>query len=83
MAKWDIELPVLLRENSVRTMFSSIVNSGATRYGMGWVIDRRGGQDFVWSNGEISGYRAMNALLPQKQVAVIVFSNVDSLHAAR
>ncbi len=80
VAKWDIELPVLLRENSVRTMFSSIVNSGATRYGMGWVVDRRGGQDFVWSNGEISGYRAMNALLPQKQVAVIVFSNVDSLH---
>ena len=31
---------------------------------MGWVIDRRGGKDFVWSNGEISGYRAMNALLP-------------------
>ncbi len=81
IAKWDIEMPVLLRENSVRAMFSSVVNGGATQYGMGWVIDRRGGAQFVWSNGEISGYRAMNALLPDRQVAVIVFSNADSLHS--
>jgi CubicO group peptidase (beta-lactamase class C family) len=79
LAKWDIEMPVLLRVDSVRTMFTPSASAGATHYGMGWVIDRRGGKEFVWTNGEISGYRAMNALLPEQQVGVIVLSNVDSL----
>ncbi|HEY2477090.1 MAG TPA: serine hydrolase domain-containing protein [Candidatus Cybelea sp.] len=80
LAKWDIEMPILLRVDAVRTMFAPTTNSGPTRYGMGWVIDRRGGKDFVWSNGEISGYRAMSALLPQQHVGVIVLSNADSFH---
>jgi hypothetical protein len=70
----------LLRVDAVRTMFAPVANNGPTRYGMGWVIDRRGGKDFVWSDGDIAGYRATNALLPQQHVAVIVFSNADSLH---
>ena len=68
LAKWDIEMPILLRVDAVRTMFAPAASSGPTRYGMGWVIDRRGGKDFVWSNGEISGYRAMSALLPEQHV---------------
>jgi CubicO group peptidase (beta-lactamase class C family) len=80
LAKWDIAMPILLRVDAVRTMFAPVANNGPTRYGMGWVIDRRGGKDFVWSDGDIAGYRATNALLPQQHVAVIVFSNADSLH---
>ncbi|HEX4013701.1 MAG TPA: serine hydrolase domain-containing protein [Candidatus Cybelea sp.] len=82
LAKWDIEMPILLRVDAVRTMFTPAGSSGPTRYGMGWVIDRRGGKDFVWSNGEISGYRAMSAVLPEQHVGVIVFSNADSFHGA-
>lgn len=78
LAKWDIEMPVLLRVDAVRTMFTPGLNNG--NYGMGWVIDRRGGKLFVWANGEISGYRAFNALLPDTHVGVIVLSNSDSLH---
>jgi D-alanyl-D-alanine carboxypeptidase len=80
LVKWDIEMPVLLRVDSVRTILTPGTTAGATHDGMGWVVDRRGGQEFDWSNGEISGYRAMNALLPEQHVAVIVFSNADSLH---
>jgi CubicO group peptidase (beta-lactamase class C family) len=80
LAKWEIEMPVLLRVDAIRTMFSPVASGGPTHYGMGWVIDRRGGKAFVWANGEISGYRAMNALLPEQQAGVIVFSNADSLH---
>jgi D-alanyl-D-alanine carboxypeptidase len=80
LAKWDVEMPVLLRVDAVRTIFTPSGSQGATHDGMGWVVDRRGGKDFVWSNGEISGYRAMNGLLPDDHVAVIVFSNADSLH---
>jgi D-alanyl-D-alanine carboxypeptidase len=80
LTKWSIEMPVLLRIDAVRTMFAPTANNGPTHYGMGWVIDRRGGKDFMWCNGEISGYRAMIATLPEQHVGVIVFSNVDSLH---
>jgi len=80
LAKWDIAMPILLRVDAVRTMFAPVSNNGPTRYGMGWVIDRRFGKDFVWSDGDIAGYRAMNALLPEQHVGVIVFSNADSVH---
>ena len=80
LAKWDIEMPILLRDVAVGKMFSPSASSGPAHYGMGWVIDRRGGKDFVWSDGEISGYRAMNALLPEQHVGVMVFSNADAFH---
>jgi D-alanyl-D-alanine carboxypeptidase len=82
LAKWDIEMPILLRVDAVRTLFTPGGNVGPTKYGMGWVIDRRGGKEFVWTNGEISGYRAMNALLPDQHIGVMVFSNADSLHGS-
>jgi CubicO group peptidase (beta-lactamase class C family) len=78
LAKWDIEMPILLRVDAVRTMFTPVGRVGPTQYGMGWVIDRRGGKPFMWYNGDIAGYRAMNALLPEQHVAVIVLSNADS-----
>jgi CubicO group peptidase (beta-lactamase class C family) len=80
LAKWDIEMPILLRVDAVRTMFSASGAPGPTQYGMGWVIDRRGGKLFTWYDGEIAGYRAMNALLPDDHVAVIVLTNADSFH---
>lgn len=78
LAKWDVEMPVLLRVDAVRTVFTPGASIGPTSYGMGWVIDHRDGKEFVWSNGEIQGYRALNALLPTEHVGVIVFSNADS-----
>jgi CubicO group peptidase (beta-lactamase class C family) len=81
LAKWDIEMPILLRDDAVRTMFTPVGRVGPTQYGMGWVIDRRGGKQFVWYNGDLNGYRAMNAVLPTEHVAVIVFSNADTSNA--
>lgn len=78
LAKWDIEMPVLLRVDAVRTMFTPPTTAGQTHYGMGWVVDRRAGQEFVWTDGSLPGYRALNALLPNQHVGVIVFSNADA-----
>jgi D-alanyl-D-alanine carboxypeptidase len=82
LAKWDIEMPVLLRVDAVRDMFTPSGAPGAQAYGMGWVVDQRDGLRYIWRNGEISGYHAMNALLPDNHVAVIVLTNTDSLHSA-
>lgn len=79
LAKWDIGMPLLLNVDSVRSMWSASSAKGLP-YGMGWVIDQRGGQRFVWHNGEVAGYHAMNALLPDQHIAVIVLANCDGLH---
>lgn len=81
LAKWDVGLPLVLNVDSVRAMWSASGAPGGMAYGMGWVIDQRGGQRYVWHNGELAGFHAMNALLPDQHVAVIVLSNADSLHA--
>lgn len=81
LAKWDIEMPVLLRVDAERSMFTASGAPGAQAYGMGWVVDQRDGKRYIWHNGELSGYHAMNALLPDDHIAVIVLTNVDSLRS--
>lgn len=77
LAKWDIGMPLLLRVDAVRDMYTTSDVTGAT-YGLGWTIDSRGGKRYVWQNGEIPGYHAMNALLPDDHIAVVVFTNTDA-----
>ena len=79
IAKWDIDMPVLLRDNAVRDMFTSSGASGPVQYGLGWTIDARDGKRYIWHNGDIPGYHAMNALLPDDHIAVIVLANADDM----
>ncbi|HTX57261.1 MAG TPA: serine hydrolase domain-containing protein [Candidatus Acidoferrales bacterium] len=81
LAKWDIGMPLLLRVDAMREMFTPSDAPGAMRYGLGWVIDQRSGKRYIWHNGEIGGYHAMNAVLPDDHVAVIVLANVDALRS--
>ena len=82
LAKWDIGMPLLLRVDAVRDMFTASSVSGST-YGLGWTIDSRGGKRYVWQNGEIAGFHAMNAMLPDDHIAVIVLTNTDAERSAR
>ncbi|MGZ3521455.1 MAG: serine hydrolase domain-containing protein [Vulcanimicrobiaceae bacterium] len=81
LAKWDIGFPLLLNVDSVSAMWTPSGAPGPMAYGMGWVIDQRGGHRYIWHNGQISGYHAMNALLPDDHIAVIVLTNVDQLNS--
>jgi len=78
LAKWDIGLPLLLNVDSVRDMWTPSGLPGAVPYGMGWVVDQRGGQRYVWQNGQVAGFRSFNGLLPDEHLAVIVLANADS-----
>lgn len=75
LAKWDIGLPLLLRVDAEREMFTASNASGPQHAGLGWVVDSRDGEPYYWQNGELSGFNAMNALIPQEHVAVIVLAN--------
>ncbi len=81
LAKWNTEMPVLLRVDAVRSMFTPSGAPGAQAYGMGWVVDQRDGLRYLWRDGAISGYHAMNALLPDNHLAVIVLTNTDDFHS--
>jgi D-alanyl-D-alanine carboxypeptidase len=81
LAKWDIGMPLLLRIDAERDSFTPSGVPGPTQYGLGWVIDQRAGKRYIWHNGELAGYGAMNALLPDDHVAVIVLTNADSFHS--
>lgn len=83
LSKWDIELPVLVRVDAERAMLTPSGTVGPSRYGMGWVIDQRGGKNFVWYAGQIPGYQAFNAMLPDDHIAVIVLANADAFHGGR
>ncbi len=81
LSKWDIGMPLILDVNSVSAMWTPSGAPGELQYGMGWVIDQRDGHRYIWHNGEIAGYHAMNALLPDDHIAVVVLSNADSLNS--
>ncbi len=83
LAKWDIGLPLLLRVDAEREMFTAANVPGPNRYGLGWVIDQRDGKRYIWQDGEIAGFHAMNALLPDDHIAVIVCANTDSFASGR
>ncbi|MDE2481642.1 MAG: beta-lactamase family protein [bacterium] len=80
LAKWDIGLPLLLRVDAERAMFTPANVPGPNRYGLGWVIDERDGKRYIWQDGEIAGFHSMNALLPDDHIAVIVLANTDAAH---
>jgi CubicO group peptidase (beta-lactamase class C family) len=79
LAKWDVGMPVLMRVDAVRNMFTASGAPGAQSYGMGWVVDQRNGKRYIWHNGELGGYHSMNALLPDDHIAVIVLANADDI----
>jgi D-alanyl-D-alanine carboxypeptidase len=79
LAKWDIGMPLLLRVDAVRAMFTPSGVPGPTSYGLGCMIDQRNGKTFIWHNGQIPGYYAMNAFLPDEHIAVIVLANTDAM----
>lgn len=80
VAKWDIEMPILLRVNAVRTMFAPSSGSRPAQYAMGWIADQRNGEPLVWYASEIPGFRASNTVLPSEHAAIVVLSNTDGLH---
>lgn len=83
IAKWDIGLPLLLRVDAERIMFTPGGADGQERAGLGWIIDQRDGKRYIWQNGEIPGYLAMNAMLPDDNIAVIVLENTDRYASKR
>lgn len=55
----------------------------ALNYGYGWIIEQAGGKQLVSHSGDIWGFKAEFARLPQDDVCIVVLSNAEEpdLHA--
>ncbi len=63
----------ILNEASLKAM----TTAGKGDYGLGLTVSRRDGLEVVGHNGGIEGFVAQLTYLPERQLAVIVLSNVD------
>jgi CubicO group peptidase (beta-lactamase class C family) len=86
LIKWDAAIARpgrLLGQRAFREFFAGSVRPiGRTHdqhYASGWVVTRLDGRAFVWHNGGVGGYRAMNALFPDTGLAIVVLSNGEQV----
>ncbi len=78
LAKWDhaVSKPGLFTKESLDLMFSPNRVDGSN-YAFGWVVDTMNGHKYVWHNGEVGGFHAINATFPDESLAIIILANND------
>jgi CubicO group peptidase (beta-lactamase class C family) len=86
LAKWDISLikQTVLKPASYHEMETEVVlkNGLGTRYGLGVSVRQEFGRRAIEHGGEVSGFTATNLVFPDERVAVVVFTNQDSIDAS-
>lgn len=70
----ETHTPQMVRIGKPKQDTTGVFNS----YGMGWFIERYRGQLLVQHGGEIDGFTAMVAMLPERHVGLVVLSNSSS-----
>jgi CubicO group peptidase (beta-lactamase class C family) len=60
------------------TRTPQISMSPALAYGLGWMLESRDGKTIVHHGGNIDGYAAMVAMMPQEQIGFVLLTNVSS-----
>ena len=79
LTKWDIAMmnESLLQPASYRQMETGTLlkNGAGTGYGLGVDVGFWDGHRMISHQGEVSGYTAMNAVLPDDHLAVVVLTN--------
>ncbi len=83
LARWDIALMEgrILKPGSLRLMTTArtLTSGNSTGYGCGVNIKRLDGETYWTHGGSISGFLAMNTLIPRTRSAVIVLTNSEHL----
>jgi CubicO group peptidase (beta-lactamase class C family) len=90
LARWDIALMEgrVLKPESYRLMTTprTLLSGHTTGYGCGLNVRQSGDETVLRHGGAVSGFRAVNAMIPRTRSAVIVLTNdehvePDPLHA--
>ncbi|MEN2282134.1 serine hydrolase domain-containing protein [Algoriphagus sp. SE2] len=77
-----LEDGTILNPNSANELYSATqemgVNSMAS--GLGWVIDQKEGEKWIYNSGLLPGYASMMGSLPEKNIKIIILSNATSVN---
>jgi len=79
---WDqalYEEKLVTKENLQLAYTSGKTNEGKdTRYGFGWVINKKGENKIVRHAGGDTGFGSMISRIPEKKFSIILLSNIDN-----
>jgi CubicO group peptidase (beta-lactamase class C family) len=75
-----LESGKLLKSSSVNKLYSNTQEIGIedSKYGFGWRIEHKGGEEWRNHSGLLQGYAAIIGALPKRDVKIILLSNATS-----
>ena len=76
--RWDraVRTPGVFSKESLKQMFTkSPIHESFGSYADGWVISTLQHHRYVWHNGAVGGFQAMNATFPDDGIEIVVLTN--------
>ena len=75
-----LEAGNLLKLSSVNKLYSETQEIGVenSKYGFGWRIENKGGEEWINHTGLLQGYAAIMGSLPQRDIKIIILTNATS-----
>lgn len=72
----------LLKPTSVNQLYTRSQEMGVNTMtsGLGWVIDQKEGEKWIYNSGLLPGYASMMGSLPEQNINVIILSNATSVN---
>jgi len=72
----------LLKSESMNKLYTSTQAMGVNEMasGLGWVIDKKGDEKWIYNNGLLPGYASVMGSLPEKNIEIIILSNATSVN---
>jgi CubicO group peptidase (beta-lactamase class C family) len=78
LARWNIALLAhrVLQPASLAQMWHGVAaGPGQGSYAMGWIEDGLGSHRYLWHNGEVGGFHALNVIFPSDDLAFVILTN--------
>ncbi|MGK0414485.1 MAG: CubicO group peptidase (beta-lactamase class C family) [Polaribacter sp.] len=72
----------LLKSESRNKLYTAIQAMGVNEMtsGLGWVIDKKGDEKWIYNNGLLPGYASVMGTLSEKNIKIIILSNATSVN---
>jgi hypothetical protein len=73
---------IILKPATVNKLYGLTQNIGVNemKSGLGWVIDQKEGEEWIYNNGLLPGYASLMGSMPSKNIKVIILSNATSIN---
>lgn len=72
----------LLKSEYKNKLYTSAQEMGVNEMasGLGWVIDKKGDEKWIYNNGLLPGYASVMGTLPRENIKIIILSNATSVN---